>query len=120
MTWYHSLAVFINAKDADVAAVVMAAGVNATADVQVDLTNVIELIQVLIPLGDGFGELQAAGIGQGAKITAWAGNHVRQQCHIGAGHTKALAFCHSANSWLTCTQGSITFWSWVMRASPAR
>jgi hypothetical protein len=47
------LAVLVDAQDADVAAVVVAAAVDAAADVQVDLAQVVQLVQVLVALGDG-------------------------------------------------------------------
>ena len=47
------LAVLIHAQNADVAAVVVAAGVDAAADVQVDLAQVVQLVHVLVALGDG-------------------------------------------------------------------
>jgi hypothetical protein len=51
VTWYHSCAVLVDAEDADVAAVVVAAGIDAAADVQVDLAQVVQFVQVLVTLG---------------------------------------------------------------------
>ncbi|NDF49534.1 MAG: hypothetical protein EB116_05515, partial [Betaproteobacteria bacterium] len=48
--------VFVHAQNADVAAVVVAAGVDAAADVQVDVAQVEQLVQVLVARGDGCGD----------------------------------------------------------------
>ena len=52
------LSVFVDAQNANVAAVVVAAGVDATADVQVNRAQVFELIQVLVTRNDFIGQGQ--------------------------------------------------------------
>src|SRR5690606_26921075 len=76
-------AVLVHAQDADVAAVVVAAGVDATADVQVDVADVVQLVQVLVALDQRIGDGDGAGIGQGAEVAAGAGDHVAQQADVG-------------------------------------
>ena len=72
------------------ARVVVAAGVDATADVEVDVTQVIQLVQVLVALGDGRGQRQGSGIGQRAVVATGAGDHVGQQADVGLGQAQGL------------------------------
>ncbi len=85
-------AVLVHAQDADVAAVVVAAGVDAAADVQVDLAQVPQLVQVLVALGDGFGDGQRARVGERAEVAAGAGDHVGQQADVGLGQAQRARF----------------------------
>ena len=66
------------------AGVVVAAGVDAAADVQVNFAQVVQLVQILIALGDVGGYRDRARIGQRAEVAAGAGNHVGQQAYLGA------------------------------------
>ena len=60
---------------------VVAAAVDATADVQIGSADVVQLDQILVVAGrDGVGNQQAAGIvGQRAEVAAGAGDHVGEQ-----------------------------------------
>ena len=73
------------------ATVVVAAGVDAAADVQIDFTQVMQFVHVLVALGDGLGNRDRPGIRQGAKIAAGAGDHVAQQSNVGT--AKARRSC---------------------------
>ena len=73
------------------ATVVVAAGVDAAADVQIDFTQVMQLVHVLVALGDGLGNRDGPGIRQGAKIASGAGNHVAEQSNVGT--AKARRSC---------------------------
>jgi hypothetical protein len=112
-------AVLVDAQHADVAAVVVAAGVDAAADVQVDVADVVELVEVLEALGDLGGQRQRAGVGQRAEVAAGAGDHVGQQADVGGGETGgAGGLPQSSAARPRCTQGSSRFWSCVTRSSP--
>jgi hypothetical protein len=78
-------AVLVDAEDADVAAVVVAAAVDAAADVQVDVADVVQAVEVVEALGDGRGDRDRARVGQRAEITAGAGDHVGEQADVGRG-----------------------------------
>ena len=74
------------------ARVVVTARVDAAADVKVDVAQVVQLVQVLVALGDGAGCGDGAGIGQRAVVAAGAGDHVGQQANVGLGHAQRLGF----------------------------
>ena len=86
------LAVFVDAEHADVAAVVVAAGVDATADVQVDFTQIVQLVEVLVAGHQRVGDGQRAGVGQVAEVAAGAGDHVAEQTDVGLGQPQATGF----------------------------
>ena len=86
--WYHSIAVLSTPRMPTVAAVVVAAAVDAAAHVQVDGAQVEQFVQVLVALGDGCRNGQRAGVGQRAEVAAGAGNHVGQQADVGLGQTQ--------------------------------
>ena len=84
------LAVFIDTQNTNVAAVVVAAGVDAAADVQINFTQVKEFIQVLVALRNGGSHRQGTGIGQVTVVAAWAGDHVGQHADIGFGQAQGF------------------------------
>ena len=112
------LAVLVDAEDADVAAVVVAAGIDAAADVQVDVADVVELVEVGEAFGDLGRERDGAGVGQRAEVAAGAGDHVGDQADVRCREAGVAAACHSACRSLSRTQGSSRFWSCVTRSSP--
>mmetsp|Transcript_4930 Transcript_4930/g.17645 ORF Transcript_4930/g.17645 Transcript_4930/m.17645 type:complete len:489 (+) Transcript_4930:2631-4097(+) len=63
----------------------VAAGVDAAADVQVDLAEVLKLIGILVSLSDLGRQRQRAGIGQRAVVATGAGDLVGQQAGVGGG-----------------------------------
>jgi hypothetical protein len=109
------LAVLIHAQNADVAAVVVAAAVDAAADVQVDLADVVQLVQILVALvmASAIGRLRALASAQKSP----PGQAIMSvSSAVGAGQTqRPPATAHAAGR----PRGSITFWSCVTRASPA-
>jgi len=54
--------------------VVMAAGIDAAGDVQADVTQVVQVVKVIEALLDRLGDGDRLGIGQGAEVTAGAGD----------------------------------------------
>ena len=82
------LAGLIHAQDADVADVVMAAGVDAARDVQVQLADLEQIVQVVELALDGFGHRDGDGIGQRAEVPAGTGDDVGEQTHVGGGQVQ--------------------------------
>src|SRR5690349_1747453 len=77
-------AVLVDAEDADVADVMLAAGVDAARDVQVDLTNVVQIVEIveapLYRLGHGNGFR----VRERAQIAARAGDEIGQESDVGS------------------------------------
>ena len=82
------LAGLVHAQDADVADVVMAAGVDAARDVQVQLADLEQVVQVVELALDGFGHRDGDGIGQRAEVPAGTGDDVGEQTHVGGGQVQ--------------------------------
>src|SRR5687767_9252872 len=78
-------AVLVDAEDADVADVVMAAGVHAARDVQVELADVMQIIEVVEAPLDRLGDRDRLGVGERAEVAAGAADDVREQAHVGGG-----------------------------------
>ena len=57
------LAVLIDAQNADVADMVMAAGVHAAGDVELDVADVVEVVEVVETFLDGVGDGNGLGVG---------------------------------------------------------
>src|SRR5690606_19742262 len=72
------LALLVHAEDADVADVVVAAGVHAAGDVEVEVADVEQVVQVVEAALDGFGHRDRLGVGQGAEVAARAADDVGQ------------------------------------------
>ena len=72
-------AVLIDAEDADVADVVVAARVHAARDVEVELADVVQVIQVVEALLDRLGHGNGLRIGQRTEVAAGAGDDVGEQ-----------------------------------------
>ena len=83
------LAGLVHAQDADVADVVMAAGVDAARDVQVQLADLEQVVQVVELALDGFGHRDGDGIGQRAEVPAGTGDDVGEQTHVGVARFSA-------------------------------
>src|SRR2546423_1281605 len=79
------LAALVDAEDADVADVVVAAGVHAAGDVHIDLADVMQVIEVVETLLDGLGDRDRLGVGERAEIASRAANDVGEQADVGRG-----------------------------------
>ena len=84
------LAVLIDAQNADVAAVVVAAAVDAAADVKVHRPDVVQLIEVLVTRQDLLRQGQGARVGQITKVATGARNHVGEQTDVGTRQAQGL------------------------------
>src|SRR3989344_3337142 len=80
-------AFLVHPEDADVADVVVATGVHATGDVQVQFADVEQVVQVVETALDRFGDRDRLGVGQGADIATRAADDVGQQADVRRGET---------------------------------
>src|SRR5204862_7736852 len=79
------LAALVDAEDADVADVMVTAGVHASGDVDIDLADVMQVIEVVETLLDGLGDRDRLGVGERAEIASRAANDVGEQADVGRG-----------------------------------
>ena len=77
--------VLVHAQHADVPTVVVATGIDAPADVKVDVPHVEDGVQVVETLGQFGGDGDGACVGQRAEVAPWAGDHVGDQADVGRG-----------------------------------
>eukprot|EP01022_Parablepharisma_sp_SALTPOND_P026560 TRINITY_DN643_c0_g3_i1.p1 TRINITY_DN643_c0_g3~~TRINITY_DN643_c0_g3_i1.p1 ORF type:complete len:1321 (+),score=447.37 TRINITY_DN643_c0_g3_i1:3726-7688(+) len=82
--------ILVHAQDADVAHVVVTAGIDAAGDVEFDVADVMLEVDVLELLGDGLGDRDRLGIGQRAEVAARAADDVGQQADVGGGQAVRL------------------------------
>src|SRR5262245_23817280 len=78
-------AVLLDAEDADVADVMVPAGIDAARDVDVQPAEIAGQIEVAEAARDLLGHRDRAGIGQAAIVQAWAGDDVRDEIDVGGG-----------------------------------
>ena len=79
------LAILIDAEDADVGHMMMTAGIHATRNVERDVADVVEIVEIIKLALYRLGNRHRAGVGQCAKITAGAADHVGKQSDVGRG-----------------------------------
>ena len=77
------LAVLVDAEHADVAAVMVAARVDAAADVDGDVADVVQLVEVLEALRDVRRDRDRARVGERAHVAAGAADHVGEEADVG-------------------------------------
>src|SRR6185295_15527638 len=73
------LAVLVDAKNPYVADVMVAAGVHAAGNIQVELADVVQVIEVVETALDRLGHGNGLGVGERAEIAARAGDDVGQE-----------------------------------------
>src|SRR3989338_3931234 len=81
------LTFLVHPEDADMADVVVTAGVHATGDIQVDIADVEQVIQVVKTALNGFGNRDRLGVGQRAEVAARAADDIGQQTDVRRGET---------------------------------
>src|SRR5574344_502209 len=86
------LAFLVHTQNADMANMVMAAGVHAAGNVQVQIANVEQVVQILKTLLDGFGHRNGLGVGQCAVVAAGAADNVAEQADVGGGEAQVADF----------------------------
>src|SRR5690606_35131172 len=79
--------VLVDAEHADVADVVVAAGVHAAGDVDLDVADVMQVVEVVEARLDGVGDGNRLGIGEVAEVAPGTGDDVGQQADVGARQT---------------------------------
>ena len=70
------LSLFIHAQDADVADMMVAAGIHAPGDIDCQFADVVDPVHVLKAFVDFLGNRNRAGIGERAVVESGAGNDV--------------------------------------------
>src|SRR5678815_1521617 len=76
------LAVLVDAEDADVADVVVPAGVHAPGDVEIELTDIVQVVEVVEALLDRLGHRDRA------EAPARAGDDVGEKADVGRGEAE--------------------------------
>src|SRR5947207_6509348 len=76
------LAVLVDAEDADVADVVVAAGVHAAGHLDLDIPQVVQVVEIVEALLDLLRHPERAAIGEGAEIKHRAGDHVIEGSYV--------------------------------------
>src|SRR5579871_3601139 len=84
------LAVLIDAEHADVADMVMAAGIHAAGHLDLDLAQVVEIVEIVETLLYLAGNRDRAGVGEGAEVESGTGDHVRERADVGRGEAVRL------------------------------
>src|SRR5215471_3924218 len=82
------LSVLVDAEEPDMADVVVTACVHAARDVDVDLTDVVQVVEVVEALLDRLGHRDRLGVREGAKISARAGDDVGEQPDVWRGEAQ--------------------------------
>src|SRR5689334_11691455 len=85
-------AFLVDAENADIAGVVMAAGVDAARHIETERADLLLALRILEALGDLLGDRNRAGIGEIAIVEARAADHVAEQVVIAGGKTCHLEF----------------------------
>src|SRR5438552_1400877 len=82
------LAVLVDAENADMADVVVAAGVHASGDIEVDLADIVQIVEVVETLLNGLGYRDRLGVGERAEVSSRAADDVGEQADIGRGESQ--------------------------------
>jgi hypothetical protein len=82
--------VLVDAEDADVAHVVVAAGIHAAGDVEVELADVVQVVEVVEALLDGERDRDRLGVRERAEVAARARDDVGEQAHGRRGEPRGL------------------------------
>ena len=85
-------AFLVDTQNADIADMVMAAGIHAAGDVQVQLADVVDHVQVVETTLYGFGDGNGLGIGQRAEVAAGAGDDIGEETDIGGVEAQLAQF----------------------------
>ena len=75
-------AVLVDAEDADVADVVVAAGVHAAGHVELEIADVVQVVEVVEAALDRFGDRDRLRVGERAEISARAADDVGEKADV--------------------------------------
>ena len=78
-------AVLVDAENADIADMMMAAGVDAARNIEFNLADVVLVIDIVEAFGDGLRDRDRFGVGERAEIAAGAADDVGQQADVRRG-----------------------------------
>ncbi len=78
----------VDAEDADVADVVVAAGVHASRHVEVELADVVQIVEIVEAPLDRFGDRDRFRVRERAEVAARAADDVGQQADVGRRETE--------------------------------
>ena len=113
------LAVLVDAENADMADMVMAAGIDAAGDLDLQLADIEQAGQVGEVLADLLRDRDRAGIGERAIVEAGAGDDVADQAEVRRRELERRQLAARARRDRPAgTCGSTRFCSWVTRISP--
>ena len=76
------LAILVDAEDADVAGMVVAAGIHAAGNIDVQLADIVQEIEVVEAMLDGFSDRDGFRVRERAEIPAGTGDDVGQQSEV--------------------------------------
>src|SRR6266571_5112313 len=74
--------------DADMADVVVPAGVHAPGDIEIDLADIVQIVEVVETLLNGLGYRDRLGVGERAEVSSRAADDVGEQADIGRGESQ--------------------------------
>ena len=113
------LALLVDAENADMADMVMAAGIDAAGDLDLELADLALALGIGKAAAEPLGDRDRAGIGEAAIVQAGAGDDVADQADIGGGEAdRGQTLPQRRQSRRAATCGSTRFCSWVTRISP--
>src|SRR3989454_4746966 len=84
------LAALVDAEYADVADVMVAAGVHAPGDIEVDLADIVQVVEIVEALLNCLGHRDRLGVGERTEVPARAADDVSEQADIGRGESQFL------------------------------
>src|SRR6266852_4453366 len=84
------LAALVDAEYADVADVMVPAGVHAAGDIEVDLADIVQVVEIVEALLNCLGHRDRLGVGERAEVPARAADDVGEQADIGRGKSQFL------------------------------
>src|SRR3989454_661266 len=84
------LAALVDAEYADVADVMVAAGVHAPGDIEVDLADIVQVVEIVEALLNCLGHRDRLGVGERTEVPARAADDVGEQADIGRGESQFL------------------------------
>src|SRR5712691_7879453 len=84
------LAALVDAEYADVADVMVATGVHAAGDIEVDLADIVQVVEIVEALLNCLGHRDRLGVGERTEVPARAADDVGEQADIGRGESQFL------------------------------
>lgn len=83
---------FVDTEDADIAHMVVAAGIHAAGDIKAEVAQVVQVIHVVKAPLNRFGNGDGFGVGQRTEVAARAADHIGESADIGRGESASPGF----------------------------